>query len=507
MPSYKVQQGSMHEAFLSSRVKIRIFGGGFGNGKTAALCADALIVAQGYPGANMCLARESFPKLNDTLRKEFFKWCPKDWIRRMPTKDDNTCYLHNGTVINFRYVQQRGKTSVDGSTTSNLLSATYDYVGVDQMEDPGIQEKDFYDLLGRLRGSTPYRGNDPTMPSSGPRLFVGTCNPTRNWVYRKLVRPYHYWQQRGKPHPDLLYDAENDKPSIELFEGSTYANKQNLPADFIKSLEDAYEGQQKDRFLLGKWGAYEGLVYPEFNTDVHEIAHDEVVKYLRACTQRRVKVYPLESYDFGSASPTCYLLSAVDEWGRVILIDGMHQVMPSVSQHAAAIKRIRNEWSWLFSDYSEILADPAIFKRHAVAGYKNVGDTVAGIFDDDFNVEMRPAQNDITQRISKVSSYLNEHNHIPALFSKKQKAPLLYVSSNLEFFMTEIQDYYWARNPQGDFKDTPIDRNDHAMDATKYLLSYLPEPADLSGPDPRTPPGYMVWHEVQEQRSSNFNQR
>ena len=38
-----------------------------------------------------------------------------------------------------------------------LLSATYDWIGLDQIDDPGITHKDFLDLLGRLRGDTPYR--------------------------------------------------------------------------------------------------------------------------------------------------------------------------------------------------------------------------------------------------------------------------------------------------------------------------------------------------------------
>ena len=93
-------------------------------------------------------------------------------------------------------MQQQG--GGDGTaSTSNLLSATYDWIIVDQMEDPEITEKDFDDLLGRLRGMTPYAGDDPTMPRTGPRWFIVTANPTRNWFYKKLIRPYQLYKQHN----------------------------------------------------------------------------------------------------------------------------------------------------------------------------------------------------------------------------------------------------------------------------------------------------------------------
>jgi hypothetical protein len=175
--NYKLRKGTIQWDFDQSRNKIQFFGGGFANGKTTALVIKALKLCVEYPGSNGLLGRSTYPKLNDTLRKVFFLWCPPDWIKKMPTQDDNTCYLKNGTIINFRYISQRGKQNVDGSTTSNLLSATYDWIGIDQIEDPEIVHKDLLDLMGRLRGQTPYRPEgreDESMPDSGPRWLMLT---------------------------------------------------------------------------------------------------------------------------------------------------------------------------------------------------------------------------------------------------------------------------------------------------------------------------------------------
>jgi hypothetical protein len=164
--SYKIIEGGLHEKFQASRKKIQVFGGGFGNGKTTAAVIKALQLCKAYPGSNGLIARSTYPKLNDTIRKEFLAWCPPSWIERKNLSTDNVVQLKNGTIINFRYINQGGKSNE--SSTSNLLSATYDWIVVDQVEDPEISEKDFLDLLGRLRGQTPYVGEDVTMPSSGP---------------------------------------------------------------------------------------------------------------------------------------------------------------------------------------------------------------------------------------------------------------------------------------------------------------------------------------------------
>ena len=65
---FQVEVGSLQSDFLKSTAKVQIFGGGFGNGKTAAAVVRALQLAQDYPGSNGLIARSTYPKLNDTIR-------------------------------------------------------------------------------------------------------------------------------------------------------------------------------------------------------------------------------------------------------------------------------------------------------------------------------------------------------------------------------------------------------------------------------------------------------
>lgn len=497
---FRLYDGSLQQRFQASRAKIQVFGGGFANGKTANAVIKTLQVAQSYPGANILVARSTYPKLNDTIRKEYEKWCPKYWIKRFPKSQnsENTCYLQNETEVNFRYVQQQGKQAE--STSSNLLSATYDLIVVDQIDDPEFTYKDFLDLLGRLRGSASYVGDDPTMPTSGPRWIILTCNPTRNWFYKRIIRPLQVYQRTGEVSSTLqqIMDAFNTDSLdglIELFEGSTYENKDNLEADYISMLEAMYTGQMRERYLEGEWGAYEGLVYPMFDETQHCVSQSWAQSYYRKLFSEGYKVEVVEAYDHGLAKPSCYLFGFSDHVGNIIIADGFYEAEKSIDASITDIKKIRRKWLGTDIVDKRPYADPSIFRRGA-GDKRVVGVTTAELFrDSGRGIQMQRGNNEIINGIVKVQGYLNLHKNHKHVLTGDHPAPFLYVARELEFFTDEITDYYWRRDPHGEFEDLPMDRNDHAMDAMKYLLSRHPRISNLLVRPQDVVPKYMKWNE------------
>lgn len=478
-PSYKVYHGSLQERYFASRAKVQMYAGGFANGKTSALCVKVLQLAKDYPGANMLVARSTYPKLNDTVRKELFKWLPPKWKKSF-SESDNTLVLQNGTVINFRYVAQQGKKAE--STTSNLLSANYDVVAIDQMDDPEITYKDFLDLLGRLRGTTAYVGDDPSMPRTGPRWMLPTCNPTRNWVYRRVVMPLHTYQRTKRKTDDLLVDAATGTPIIELFEGSTLDNSDNLPADYIETLKSSYKGQMYDRFVMGQWGAYEGLVYPEFDPTLHLVPQDAMKEHFLK-EQREYRIKPLQGFDYGTAVPSCYLVGFTDHYGNVCIMDGMYKAELLVEDIAHKIKRIREP----FGVTTPIHADPSIFRRLG-----GVGATIADQFAEQ-GVMMIRGMNSITAGINKVRTHLAPQKMLYNPFTQTYGGARLYLSDHLTWWVDEVSDYMWAKDATGEKTDEPRDVNDHAMDATKYLLTPRAAIAILLPTPNQDRPAYMRW--------------
>lgn len=500
MPEYRMLEGSPQEEFSHLRTKIQIFGGGFGNGKTAAAVVQkALAVARDYPGCNILIARSTYPKLNDTIRKEFVKWCPQSWIKSFPMSknSDNTCTLVNGSTINFRYIAQQGKSNDDsgGQTTSNLLSATYDLIIVDQLEDPEIVEKDFNDLLGRLRGNARYIGRDPTMPLTGPRWFIGCVNPTRNWVYRKIIAPYLKYKKTGvvdesllcERHPrdiDGIHNPLADQPILDnegnpillmsLVEGSTYTNKHNLGADFIATLESVYMGQSRDRFLYGEWAAYEGLVHPDFDEQLHCIPREHMLDHFNDIRMQGVIPGFIEGYDFGITEPCCYLIGFTDRYKNVFITDGFYvpEEKFSIQQQQSKIWELRNE---LGCEDEAIRADPAIFRRTAVQR-NSAAKTISQLFKEgDNGVRMVQADNEVLRGITKVNMYLAPagiHRHP---INGGYDAPHIFFATELTFIADEFGSYYWKADTSGKRIDEPIDKKDHSMNVIKYMLSKQPD--------------------------------
>jgi phage terminase large subunit len=503
MPDYKMDKGSLHWKFFKCRKKVQILGGGFGNGKTAASCVKAIQLAMDYPGSNGLIARETYVKLNDTIRKEFYKWCPTGAVARWPTTTDNTLILKNGSTINFRYIAQRGKQASDGQTTSNLLSATFDWVVVDQMEDPQITYKDFLDLLGRLRGSTPYKGDDPTMPSTGPRWLIMTCNPAANWIYNKIVKPYHKYMATGRVTEELMIDEETREPMLELFEGSTYENAKNLPPDFLKGLEASYKGQMRKRYLMGDWAAYEGLVYPEFTIDSHTLPYTQMVERLTPRFQQKNRWTGIECLDIGVVVQTCYLAGYVDDLGRVFFIDGFYEPGLTTEKIGKKIRDIQAKYMYGIEFSEPIYADPAIYKQTQVNG-KQVT-TIAKILTNDENLFLAAGQNAIKSGIMKVSGYLAmrpgfgmKEADEDALFNgtNENLGPAMYFSDELDFVSEEFLGYFWKSNEQGERIDEPSGKKDHAMDAIKYALTRLPEASTLVFRKPVITSELLKWQEM-----------
>ena len=499
---YKIVENGMHDRFHQSMKKVQFIGGGFGNGKTAATCVKALKLCKDYPGCNGLIARSTYPKLNDTIRREFLQWCPTSWIKRMPSRDENTLLLKNGSTINFRYVAQQGKQTEDSK--SNLLSATYDWIVVDQLEDPEFSHKDFMDLMGRLRGNTEYIGDDPNMPRVGPRWFMATLNPTRNWCYREIVKPLHDFMERGLVTPKLLCEVNADGqpllvdgkpiPLIELFEGTTYENVENVGEDYIRGMLSTYTGSMRDRFVYGKWGALSGLIYPQFDESVHVLKHEDVKLYLKQMRMMGYQPSFIEGYDHGLSRHSCYGLFMVDDDANVILLDGFRIAEFPIAAAAKLIATTRAEYRIEDNELDAIYADPDVFRRKA-GNARTVGETVANMFAEE-GIRMQRGNNDINAGISKNWQYLTplplHENPINGL----HQAPHFYVSDACQWFIDEITEYYFQRDGSDETTDKPVDRNDHAMDMWKYAMSNRPRLARYTG-KPDAVPGWMAWHEIE----------
>lgn len=469
MADFNIIEGSPQDIAMKSTKPIQLLAGGYGWGKTSLLCVKVLKLMQEYPNMRAAILRNTRPNLENTIKKEFLKWCPKKWIAKMPTDRNNTLVLHNGSEVLFSYIKL---TSRGDSETMNLLSATFDLIVIDQLEDPEFSYKLFQDLQGRLRGTATYVGNED-MPKHC-NYFMATTNPTLNWINTKLVRPLKMWQATGTVTPELLKDESLYKktgkvePIIDLIEGTTYDNKENLPEGFIERLENIYTGVMREKYMLGKWDTAENLVYPMFNYALNVVSEEAMLDRLNECRQRYTFAWR-ESLDFGIAVPSCYLLSFIDEYGIVNVIDGWYCKELQIRQQAEKIKDIRMKYG--VRDSERVISDPALFRRSAV-------DTTVENEFRKLGITLTRGNNNILGGISKVGKMLSVNFGVHNPYTGQEDSPMVIFSSKLKFLIDEIVDYRWKKDIYGNI-DKPSDKNDHAMDSLKYLLTYDDNKAKL----------------------------
>ena len=122
---------------------------------------------------------------------------------------------------------------------------------------------------------------------------------------------------------------------------------------------------------------------------------------------------------------------------------------------------------------NSIFADPSIFRR-STGEKKTVGKSTSALFNE-LGISMVRGNNDITNGIIKVQSYLAITKHHMNPYTREFGAPRLFISRGLDFLINEMNDYYWKKDTSGEIEDRPNDKKDHACDALKYLLSKRPD--------------------------------
>lgn len=487
--------------FFESRAEIAGFTGGYGNGKTASLVVLAITAASNYENGRFLVGRATRPKLEDSTKPELIKWIPESDVKSWPSDRKNNLVLTNGSRIEFRHIRQEGKGK--GEEQSNLLSSTYDGIFVDQIDDPEFNYKDFSDLIGRLRGTARYIGDDPSMPKVGPQWLRFTANPTRNWLFREVVSPFFTWKKTGIITPKLLVD-DNKRPIIVVYNAPTEANSWNTGDRYVKRMQSVFRGSMAKRFIQGDWSAYEGLVYPDFDETIHMVQQEEMEAFIKEAIIKG-DVGVLEGYDYGQAVPSCYGLAFVDSRGDVFLVDGFYKANYLIKDQATRIKEIRNSWGIVPTE--NIFADPQLFKGKN-ATRSNVGQTVAELFAAE-GIDFQRGANAIEPGIAKVASYLQvDAKHFHPI-KRTYGSPRLHISSQLDWFANEAVDYYWNRNIQGLNVDKPRDVNDHAMDMVKYLLTKRGKVMGMVRPafSDRLPPVFLQWHEVEQNLNNELKPR
>jgi phage terminase large subunit len=212
---------------------------------------------------------------------------------------------------------------------------------------------------------------------------------------------------------------------------------------------DELGGRMDERALqsrrYGRFGAGEGLVYPEFDERIHVIEPFEVPKDW----QDNISIDP------GLNNPLSAHWYAVDFDDNVYIVFEHYEAGRDIDYHAERIHEICNRLSWKRDARGRICAliDSAA-KQRTLSGIKSVADLVY-----ERGILVNPdVDKDLFSGISRVKSYLKQGNGLPNV----------YIFNTCVQLIREIKGYFWGSG------DAPRKAEDHALDEMRYYLMSRP---------------------------------
>lgn len=485
--------------FMESAVKEVLMSGAFGGGKSLPGCEKGLFLSLRYPMNFGAIVRKTFTSLRNTTLQT--------WLNDVCLPEHKQSFNQTTNVYTLINNSQALFMGLDDPQKAGSLELGWCFVD----EASELDEDDYLMLLGRIRLSrVPFR-----------QMFLAT-NPsnTDHWLYKRFYdeggRRFHYDEEvaaelaeSGKGTPILnprgqvvsyreawVVEQIGDS-NREVIESNSLQNPY-LPQDYIQVLQ-SYDGVFRERYVLGHWIGFEGLVYEEYDPRRHVIEPFEIPR----------DWHRYQSIDFGYTNPfvcqywvvhpkrerqqptldTCIcggggvskgdrngLPSSNGKGGNTnthtqecldaqpvncacpapcheesfYLYRELYMSERRVEQHASVMQRYHESIVTRFADHDA--GDRAVLERH---GFPTV-----------------PANKDIEAGIQTTKSLVAANkvyffrNALVERDESLQRKPYQTIG--------EFGSYHWAKPATGkNDKEIPADINNHGMDAMRYFLHTL----------------------------------
>ncbi|MCD7811138.1 MAG: PBSX family phage terminase large subunit [Ruminococcus sp.] len=247
---------------------------------------------------------------------------------------------------------------------------------------------------------------------SGSKMWFN-CNPDNpsHWFYTEWIK------KAEEKHALYLHFTMDDNPSLSEKLKNRYKR--------------LYSGSFYDRFVLGKWTASEGVVYPMFSRERHTYSGDvSCERYVISC-------------DYGTVNPSSFGLWGFSEgkWLRIreyYYSSKREGISRTDEEHYQALEELAGTLK-----IEKVIVDPSAasfiecIRRHK-------------------RFRVVKARNDVITGIRNVSVALKQDK--------------LLINESCRDIIREFSLYRWNEKSAGDF---PIKENDHAMDDMRYFVSEM----------------------------------
>jgi phage terminase large subunit len=250
--------------------------------------------------------------------------------------------------------------------------------------------------------------------------WVADENPptTNHWSYKFFIL---------KLNPDSgMPRADADK--IVAMQINPHDNVANLGEGYLATLE-AMSPRDRQRFLLGEFGQTKGLVYDNFDPELHLFDRVEIKPDWPRYT----------AIDFGFTHPFVHLWAAYDTSNETLYIYREHyQTGMTTPDHAKIINRLSAGETYVARIADHDAGDREILRQHGI-------NTI-------------PADKDVKTGIGVVYD----------LFHRNK----IRISRDCKHLINELYAYRWKDNPTAKDRE-PVKEDDHALDALRYLCMHV----------------------------------
>lgn len=289
------------ERFHNSVSKHRMLAGGWGTGKTTAICLE-LSKDIAIPNNYILLGRKDLQEFKSTTLKEFLDIYESAILNH--NKQDRIIKFPNGTEIYYTNLDD-SREAIKKIQSLNLGAAV-----IDQCEE--ISDAMFITIQGRLRRQ------------NARRCFYGAMNPNgHDWIWERFIN------ERQDDH--------------EIFIATTLENI-FLPQDYIDSLLKMPEKVQR-RYVFCSFDDFSGLVFNEFS-------ESNIIDYYDPSEEDS----HLLVLDYGFRNPTAIAFAATNYDGITTIYQEYYEAEKLISYISDEIKKNK------FWKKAHKLADPSIHK-------------------------------------------------------------------------------------------------------------------------------------------------
>ena len=213
--------------YLSDQITSELlFVGGAGGGKSLLGCAWLIIMCGKYPETRWLLGRSKLKTLKETTLATFFDVCKMWGIKEGYYKynaNEGTITFTNGSQILLKDLfMYPSDPNFDSLGSLEITGAFIDEVNQ-------ITFRAWSVVKSRIRYKLDQYGLIPKL--------LGTCNPSKNWVYQEFYKPHN----------------EGTLPNNKKFVQALVKDNPFISKYYVENLKQIKDKAIKERLLMGNW--------------------------------------------------------------------------------------------------------------------------------------------------------------------------------------------------------------------------------------------------------------